>query len=118
MGLFKAGKAIAKLADKGLDIADQAIVDKDKANALRAHLAEIRAQALLTGAGQSVTKITICGLVSLVVGVLSWTFIFHPENMAQAIQYSTAVTPSIGLLIGAYTTGTTLKRRWKTNGVE
>jgi hypothetical protein len=30
MRLFKAGKKLAELADKGLNLADQAIVDRDK----------------------------------------------------------------------------------------
>jgi len=111
MGRLRLGQTIAELADKGLDIADQAVTDKDKLNELKYKMEEIRATALLTGKGQSITKITICGLVTLVVGVLSWVFLMHPENMAEAIRYSTAATPIIGVLIGVYGTAKTVQRK-------
>ena len=111
MGRLRVGQQLLKIADKGVDILDQKVEDKDKLNELRANLEEIRATALLTGKGQSITKITICGLVTLVVGVLSWVFLMHPENMAEAIRYSTAATPIIGVLIGVYGTAKTVQRK-------
>jgi hypothetical protein len=110
MGLLK---RVGSIIDKGVDIADQAVVDKDKLNELKYTLEKARAELLLGGKGQSVTKITICALVSLVVGVLSWTFMLHPENMQNAINYAQAVTPIIGILIGVYGAGTSFKRsKW------
>lgn len=111
MGRLRVGQQLLKIADKGVDILDQKVEDKDKLNELRANLEEIRATALLTGKGQSITKITICGLVTLVVGVLSWVFLTNPDGMAKAIQYSTAATPIIGVLIGVYGTTTTMQRK-------
>ena len=111
MARLRLGKEILGIANKGLSIVDQKVEDKDKVNELRAKLEEIKTTALLTGKGSSVTKITICGLVSLVVGVLSWTFLMQPENMAEAIRYSTTVSPLIGVLIGVYGTTTTVQRR-------
>ena len=116
MALFKAGKKLLDIVDKGVNIADKAVADKTKVIELQNTLQKVRAQLMLSGKGESITKITICGLVSLVVGVLSWTFIFHPDNMQMAINYSVAVTPLIAMLTGAYTTGTTLSRKWKNGG--
>jgi hypothetical protein len=110
MGIIK--KTIG-LIDKGLDIGKEAVTDKDKLNELQYTLQTVRAQLLLSGSGQSITKITICALVSLVVGVLSWTFMLHPENMQNAINYAQSVTPIIGILIGVYGAGTSFKRsKW------
>ena len=106
ISLYKKHKLNAKFT-----LNEEAIEDKDKVNELKAKLEEIKTTALLTGKGSSVTKITICGLVSLVVVVLSWTFLMQPENMAEAIRYSTAVSPLIGVLIGVYGTTTTVQRR-------
>ena len=113
MGLLK---RVGSIIDKGVEIADQAVVDKDKLNELKYTLEKARAELLLGGKGQSVTKITICALVSLVVGVLSWTFMLHPENMQNAINYAQSVTPIIGILIGVYGAGTSFKRsKWSRN---
>ena len=111
MGRLRLGQTIAELADKGLDIADQAVTDKDKLNELKYKMEEIRATALLTGKGQSITKITICGLVTLVVGVLSYTYLIKPDDIDMAIRYSTAATPIIGVLIGVYGTAKTVQRK-------
>ena len=45
MGIFKIGKQIKEIADKGLDLADQAIVDKDKIAELKGHLEELKYKA-------------------------------------------------------------------------
>ena len=105
-------KEVIGILNKGADILDQAVTDKDKLNELNHTLETVRAQLLLSGKGQSVTKITICGLVAMVVGTLTWTFLFHPENMEMAINYSLAVTPIITVLTGAYGAGATLKSKW------
>jgi len=56
MGLLK---RVGSIIDKGVEIADQAVVDKDKLNELKYTLEKARAELLLGGKGQSVTKITI-----------------------------------------------------------
>jgi len=109
-------KKILDIVDKGVGIADKAVPDKTKVIEMKTALQTARAQLLLSGKGSSITKITICGLVSLVVGILSWTFLFQPENMDKAINYAMAVTPLIGMLMGSYATGATLKRKY--NGKE
>ena len=109
-GLLKTGLDTLKNIS---EIGKEAVTDKDKLNELQYSIEELRTQLLLSGSGQSITKITICGLVSLVVGVLSWTFLLHPENMQNAINYAQAVTPIIGILIGVYGAGTSFKRsKW------
>jgi hypothetical protein len=45
MRLFKAGKKLAELADKGLDLADQVIVDKDKVVEFKQNLEELKHEA-------------------------------------------------------------------------
>lgn len=95
---------INKAIDQGSAIAKEAIVDKDKFIALEHDLQKIRAELLLSGLGSSITKYTICGLVSLVVGILSWVFLFKSANMLHAVAYAAGVTPLIGILIGVYGT--------------
>jgi len=112
MGFFKAGKKILDIVDTGAKIAEKATTDKDKAIQLDNTLQRVKAKLMLSGRGESITKVTICGLVSLVVGILSWTFLFNPENMDKAINYAVAVTPLIGMLMGSYATGATLKRKY------
>jgi len=106
-------KKVGEIISKGEDLADQAITDKDKLNELKYTLAKAHAELMLGGKGQSVTKITICGLVSVVVGTLTYTFLFDRGNMSDAIMYAQAVTPVIGILTGSYLTGTSFKRsKW------
>jgi hypothetical protein len=87
--------------------------DKDALNQLQYTLLQARAELLMSGPGGSITKITICGLVSVVVVILSWTFLFQPENMKMANEYALAVTPIIGMLMGIYGAGSSFKRsKW------
>lgn len=109
MGVLK--EALGAI-NKGLDIGKEVATDKDKLNDLMYTLETARAQLLLGGSGQSVTKITICGLVSLVVGTGTWMFLTG-GNMALFKDYALAVTPLIGLLIGAYGSGAAFKHsKW------
>lgn len=116
MALFKGLKAIGKLtdlADKGLDIADQAVIDKDKQIELKATLQTLRANLLLSGQGGSITKATICGLISAVVLTGLAKFWFSPVDMVNFRDLVLSVTPVIGILIGAYGTGSMFKRsKW------
>ena len=115
MGLFS--KIIAKKAggiiDKGLDIAKEAVVDKDAYYKLEHGLNQMRTELLLSGSGASITKITICGLVTLVVGIGSYVFLKTPEAMESFKDYALAVTPMIGMLIGVYGSGRAFKNsKW------
>jgi len=105
MGLFNIGKKI----DKGLEIAEKAVIDKDKQNELKYEYAKT----ILTGQGASITKITICGLVTLVVGVVTYTFLFHPANMEHAKDYAYVAGILIGIITGGYLGGSSFKRsKW------
>jgi len=109
MGLFNLGKKI----DKGLDILDQAVPDKDKLNDLKYTLEQARAELLLSGKGSSITKITICGLAIVIIGVVSYTFLFQPQNMQNAKDYAYVAGTIMGLLTGGYLTGTSFKHsKW------
>jgi hypothetical protein len=121
MGLLsrlKGGPTIRELAKDAMNLGAEAITDKDKFNELQYKLAMIQAQAMLTGPGQSITKITICLLVSLVVGSGTWVFLFHPENLEYFKTYAMTVIPIIGMLTGSYVTGTSFKRSKWSNGNE
>lgn len=109
MAWGKAAEEGFKTLGKAGEIIDQAVLDKDKAYELKMALVNNFMTNMLTGAGASVTKYTICGLVSIVVGALTWAFLFNPEMIQRAIQYAGAVTPIIGILTGAYLTGTTVQ---------
>jgi hypothetical protein len=72
----------------------------------------IQAQSMLSGAGASVTKYTICFLVALVVGSGTWVFVTGGDMQAFK-DYALAVVPVIGILTGSYLTGTSFKRsKW------
>jgi len=106
MGLFNLGKKI----DKGLELADQAIVDKDKLNDLKYTLEQARTELMLSGKGASITKVTICGLVIIIVLIGAYKFLFDPVSMNNYKDFVLSVTPLIGILIGAYGAGATLKK--------
>lgn len=115
MGLrnrLKGGPSVRQLVSEVVDVADQAITDKDALNKLKYNLATIQAQALLGGQGFPITKYTICFLCSLVVGSGTWTYLFNPANIAYFNTYALAVVPVIGILTGSYVTGTSIKRKW------
>jgi len=136
MGLLsklKGGPTIRELAKDAMDLGSQAITDKDKLNDLQYKLAQIQAQSMLTGKGQSVTKITICFLVSLVVTVGAYVFLRGFEYMIahafteESIQIAKTMMGSykdfafpasaiIGIITGSYATGSSFKRsKWSKN---
>ena len=124
---------IRELAKDALEIGKEVATDKDKLNELQYKLAMIQAQSMLSGKGASITKITICGLVSLVVGTGAYMFLrivdflltsgITPENLELVKilmgTYSDYAIPSvalIGLITGSYLTGTSFKRsNWSKN---
>ena len=116
MALFKSLKVLknlTKLADKGLDIAQEAVIDKDKQIELKATLQTLRAQLLLGGKGASITKVTISVLVSALVAIGILKFWFSPADMVNYKDMLLSVTPLLGILIGAYGTGAMFKRsKW------
>jgi hypothetical protein len=107
MGLLK---NITGIVDKSVEIIDQAVLDKDKANELKTDLVKSVATLLLSGKGSSITKVTICALVSIVTLIGSYIFLFKPGDIAGYKDYALAVTPLIGILVGAYATGTTFQK--------
>jgi hypothetical protein len=69
---------------------------------------------MFSGKGSSITKYTICGLVGMVAAALTYAFMFNHTAIPYAKDYAFAVTPVIGILTGAYLTGTsvqTIQRR-------
>ena len=102
-------KEISNRAEQALNIADQAVIDQDKLNELKFNLHQIIATSMLTGRGASITKITICGLVSFVVisVIIKWLL---TGNVDGAMQLLPLVTPLIGMLIGAYGTSKTIQK--------
>jgi len=104
---------IDKAIDKITPIIDQAVVDKDAAFQAKFELEQMRTQLMLSTGNFSITKWTICALVSLVVGVGSYMFITDFKTMEAFKDYVLAVTPVIGILIGAYGTGKMFKNsKW------
>ncbi len=91
--------------NKGIDLADQFVEDKDRKNELIAELQKIKLQTLFTGKGSSVTKITICALVAIItVGVfIKW---FTTGDIADVHQ----LLYGVGMLIGAYGGGKTIQK--------
>ena len=113
MGLFGWKETIDTAIDKVTPIIDQAVVDKDKAFEAKFELEQMRTQLMLSTGNFSVTKWTICALVTLVVGVGSYMFLTDAKTMEQFKDYTLAVTPVIGILIGAYGTGKMFKNsKW------
>ena len=107
---------VKDLIGQGLEIVDQAVTDQDALNKLKYTLGQAQAQLMLGGQGFPITKYTICFLCSMVVSSGTWTFLFHPENMASFNIYALAVVPVIGILTGSYVTGTSFKRSKWSNG--
>lgn len=110
---------LTQTLENASNIANKVVVDKDKALELNTELQKIRAGLLLSGKGASITKITICGLVTLVTLVGSYVFLTTPTdsiNMVMFKDYALSITPVIGLLIGAYSGGKTIQRVIKRNG--
>jgi len=101
--------SLLKTINKGIDVVDQLVVDEDKKNELKYGLMQAVASGMLTGKGASITKITICGLVSFVVisVIIKWLL---TGNVDGAMQLLPLVTPLIGMLIGAYGTGKTIQK--------
>jgi len=115
MGLFKNVKAITGTIDKAIGLADQAITDKDKYYEMKFELEKLRTQLMLSGKGSSITKITICALVSLVVIVGGLVYIFKPEQIRLFKDYALQITPLLGILVGAYGTGKVFKTKIERN---
>ena len=109
-------ESVANLIGKSMDLADQAIEDKDKKNELKyslkeaiLKLEEIKLQALSTGKGSSITKVTICGLVAFIVGsvFVKWLITSDLTGVQNVVP---VITPLIGMLIGSYGTGKTIQK--------
>lgn len=96
--------------NKGVGIIDKTVVDQDKALELKAELINTISQYMLTGKGESITKITICGLVAIIILTGTYTFLFNPANIPQFKDYALFSGTLIGIITGAYVTGTTIQR--------
>ena len=103
-------KEISNRAEQALDIADQAVIDKDKLNELKFNLHQIIATSMLTGKGSSITKITICSLISFVVVTVMLKWLLGQGLGDDGLQVLTLITPLIGMLTGAYATGKTIQK--------
>jgi len=133
MGLLnriKGGPSVRQLVSDGIKIADQVATDKDALNKLKYNLATAQAQLMMGGSGFPITKYTICGLVSLVVGIGAYVFLraidfiitsgITQESMEMAKvlmsnyrDFSMPALAAIGLITGGFVTGTSFKRsKW------
>jgi len=115
MGLFSkiVSKRVGNVVGKTLDIAKEAVTDKDAYYKLEHGLKELQVKMMLSGPGASITKITVCGLVSFVVGLGAYVFILAPELIQQYKDFCRATSPLITTLIGVYGTGRAFKNsKW------
>ena len=136
MGLInriKGGPSVRQLVSDGIKIADQVATDKDALNKLKYNLATAQAQLMMGGSGFPITKYTICGLVSLVVGTGAYVFLRAIDfiitsgmtqeslEMAKVLMsnyrdFSMPALAAIGLITGGFVTGTSFKRsKWSKN---
>ena len=115
MGLFNLGDSI----NKGIDIIDQAVLDKDKANELKFQLMQNMITSMYTGPGSKITKWTLCFLVTSVVWVILYTFLTG-GNMDGVLAATGACGGVIGLMTGGWVYGSREKRKFEAiakNGV-
>jgi len=136
MGLInriKGGPSVRQLVSDGIKIADQVATDKDALNKLKYNLATAQAQLMMGGSGFPITKYTICGLVSLVVGTGAYVFLRAIDfiitsgmtqeslEMAKVLMsnyrdFSMPALAAIGLITGGFVTGSSFKRsKWSKN---
>ncbi len=116
MGLFSRFQKgiignITQAIENTTEIAKKTVTDKDQLNKIQGELATLRTTLMMTGSGASITKITICALVTWVIGVVSFIFLKQPENMMHAKDFALVVGTVMGLITGGFVTGTSLKRR-------
>lgn len=113
---------ISKNISEGLNIADEAVTDKDELNKLKHTLTKARMELLYKGKGASITKITICILVSIV--VCMGTLVFTLQSLTGQLEsgtmeafkdYALAVTPILGILVGSYAGGSSFKKLMERN---
>lgn len=135
MGLFRrnGGGNIGKgldLLSTVADTAKKAVTDKDKLYELQYAVMQARTELMLSGKGAPITKISICGLVALVVCVGAYVTLrvvnfilgldyLTPESvemikvlMGTYKDYALPAVAVIGLITGGFVTGTSLKRKW------
>ena len=116
MGLFsklRPGGKIIDLADKGLNIAKEAVIDKDKQIELTSTLNKLRTELLLSGKGGSITKFTINFLVASLVLTALAKFWFTPVDLPLFKDLALSVTPLLGILIGVFGGGSMFKNsKW------
>ena len=115
MGIFKIGKSLANavdnLSDAGAVMMKEGSIDRDKLFELQKNIEMVRAQAMLMADSKiSITKTTICALVSLIVGIGAYKYLYATPDTIHAVMqgfrdFAMAVTPVLGILIGAYGTG-------------
>ena len=112
MGLRKGIlKSITASIENVTEMGTKAVTDKDQLNKIQGDLATLRTTLMMSGSGASITKITICALVTGVVTIVSVLFLGNPEHLEYAKDYAIVVGSVMGLLTGGYVTGTSLKRK-------
>jgi len=111
-GIFK---SLTKSLENVTEMGTKAVTDKDQLNKIQGELATLRTTLMMTGSGASITKLTICALVTWVVGVVSWIFLKNPANMVHAKDFALVVGTVMGLITGGFVSGTSLKRRFEKN---
>ena len=102
---------VDKVIEHTAEIVKETTIDRDKVFQLDHELQKIRAELLLSGRGGSITKITICGLVSATVVTALAKFWIDPAAMTQFKDLAISITPILTILIGAYGTGKIIKDR-------
>jgi len=100
-------KEISDRAKQGLDIAKEAVTDKDALNQLKYHLAETAINALYTGKGSSVTKIvTVCLISVITVSLLVKLLIDGDDSGIRVVD----LLLGPGMLTGSYAAGKTIQK--------
>ena len=118
MGRFRKGIIgnITQSIENVTDIAKEATIDRDAQIKMDGELQKIRSQLMLGGQGMSITKWTICALVTLVVSIISYKFVTATDTQAAMLaarDYAISVSPIIGILIGVFGFGKSFnKSRW------
>ncbi len=108
-GIFK---SLTKSLENVTEMGTKAVTDKDQLNKIQGELATLRTTLMMTGSGASITKITLCSIASLAVGIVSYVFLKNPADLIYAKDFAIVVGTVTGIVSGGFVTGTSLKRRY------
>jgi hypothetical protein len=101
---------IVDTADKGIAVVNKTVINQDEAMQLKSDIISKMTEYMFTGSGSSITKYTICGLVTVIVLAGAFVFLVKPTLISLYKDYAITVLPIIGLLTGTYAAATTVQR--------